>query len=80
MLILVFWLFLETQRAVKRERKLYGKVQHTLRAERCTYAIVSFFFALSYIGRYTINICDGDEYEIRVYSKKVSKITFLVKV
>ena len=80
MLILVFWLFLEIQRAKNREKKLYGRVKRTLRAERCTYAIVSFFFALSYIGRFTMNICDSDEYEIQVYSKKVRQFTFLEKV
>ena len=31
---------------------------HTLRRERCTYAIISIFFGLSYIGRYVMNVCD----------------------
>ena len=56
MLLLVAWLFVETQRAVNREMRLYGKVQHTLRSERCTYAIISFFFALSYIGRFYLDV------------------------
>ena len=57
MLLLVMWLFVETQRAVERERRarLDGRVTPTLRRERCTYAIVSFIFALSYIGRYYMN-------------------------
>ena len=57
MTLLVIWLFVETQRAVNRERKarLDGQVTHTLRRERCTYAIISIFFGLSYIGRYMVN-------------------------
>ena len=57
MTLLVFWLFVETQRSVERERQasLDGKISNDLRRERCTYAIVSSFFALSYIGRYVAN-------------------------
>ena len=55
MLLLVVWLFVETQRAVNRERRARGKVMHTMRRERCTYAIISIFFALSYIGRFILN-------------------------
>ena len=57
MLSLVIWLFVETQRAVNRERKARkdGKVTHSLRRERCIYAIVSMFFSLSYLGRFLLN-------------------------
>ena len=57
MLLLVVWLFVETQRAVKREMRQFGKVQYNLRKERCIYAVISFFFALSYIGRFYVNVC-----------------------
>ena len=56
MLLLVTWLFIETQRAVRREIKLFGKVRHTLRRERCTYAVITTFFALSYVGRFLLNV------------------------
>ena len=56
MILLVIWLFVETQRAVNREKRSSGKVQHTLWRERCTYAIISFIFALSYLGRYGIDV------------------------
>ena len=64
MFSLVIWLFVETKRAVNRERKTRrdGRVTHTLTRERCTYAIISIFFGLSYIGRFVINEyekCDG---------------------
>ena len=57
MLLLVAWLFIETYRVVARERQARqgGFVTHTLHKERCTYTIVSVFFALSYIGRYINN-------------------------
>lgn len=57
MTLLVSWLFVETQRTVERERQasLDGKIGNDLRRERCTYAIVTSFFALSYIGRFVTN-------------------------
>ena len=57
MILLVVWLFIETQRAVNRERRAsdVGGVTPSLRRERCTYAIISIFFGLSYIGRYILN-------------------------
>ena len=55
MILLVIWLFVETQRAVNRERRSRGRVQWSLRRERCTYAIITFFFALFYCGRFIIN-------------------------
>ena len=58
MVLLVTWLFIETFRAVSRERRARqdGKVTHSLRRERCTYAIITFFFGLSYIGRFVQNV------------------------
>ena len=55
MIFLVIWLFFETQRAVDKDMQMYGKVQHTLKRERCTYAVITTFFALSYIGRFYLN-------------------------
>ena len=57
MILLVVWLFVETKRAVDRERNARqdGKVTHTLMRERCTYATISTFFGLSYIGRFVLN-------------------------
>ena len=55
MISLVIWLFIEVQKAVNREMRLHGKVQHSLRRERCTYAIITTFFALSYIARFYFN-------------------------
>ena len=57
MVLLVVWLFVETKRAVDRERRSRqdGKVTHTLVRERCTYAIISTLFGLSYIGRFVLN-------------------------
>ena len=57
MVLLVLWLFIETRGAVNRETSARqdGKVTHTLRRERCTYAIITTFFGLSYIGRYYVN-------------------------
>ena len=55
MVLLVVWLFVETQRAVNREMQLNGRVMHTLRRERCTYALISTFFGLSYVGRFALN-------------------------
>ena len=57
MVLLVTWLFIETKRAVNRERRARqdGQVTYTLRRERCTYAFVSFLFGVSYIGRYFYN-------------------------
>ena len=57
MILLVIWLFVETQRAINRERRmrLDGKVAHSLTRERCTYAIVSTLFGLSYVGRFIDN-------------------------
>ena len=58
MTLLVIWLFVEIQRAVRKEMRQYGTVKHDLKSERCTYAFISFFFALSYIGRFIINEFD----------------------
>ena len=58
MTLLVVWLFVETYRVVARERKAWqggGSSSHSLHKERCTYAFVSTFFALSYIGRFITN-------------------------
>ena len=58
MLLLVTWLFVVTQRAVKLERQTIGVAGQTLWKERCTYAVITTFFALSYIGRFIINEYD----------------------
>ena len=60
MSLLVIWLFVEAKKAVNRERRasVDGRVTQTLRRERCTYAIITVFFGLSYIGR-TIDIENG---------------------
>ena len=56
MVILVIWLFIETQRAVDRERRTNGKASHNnLRKERCIYALITIFFGLSYVGRFVLN-------------------------
>ena len=56
MISLVVWLFVETQRAVNREREArQGVVTHTLWRERFTYALISAIFGLSYIGRIVVN-------------------------
>ena len=57
MILLVAWLFVETQRAVNRERQARqdGKVSNAFWRERCTYAFISLIFALSYIGRFILN-------------------------
>ena len=59
MISLVIWLLVETERAVKREMRLYRKVMHTLKDEKRTYACITAVFALSYFGRSYIN---GYEY------------------
>ena len=56
MLALVVWLFVETQGAVNRDIKRDGKARHKLVVERRNYAIVTTFFALSYLGRCFINV------------------------
>ena len=58
MLLLVIWLFIETREAVKREKfaRQDGLVKHTLRRERCIYAIIIALFGLSYMGRYIFNV------------------------
>ena len=71
MLLLVVWLYVETQRAVNREMRQAGKVQYNLRKERCTYAIISFFFAISYIGRFVYNVfvdCGGAGQKLPLYA------------
>ena len=57
MAILETWLLAETYRVVARERQARqgGFVTHALHKERCTYAVISTFFALSYIGRFILN-------------------------
>ena len=57
MTLLVAWLFIETYRVVAREKRAAqgGFVSQNLHKERCTYAIISTFFALSYIGRFIYN-------------------------
>ena len=67
MALLVAWLFVETYRVVARERRARqgGFVTHTLHKERCTYATISAFFALSYIWRWIFNKyfygCDANQ-------------------
>ena len=58
MSLLVAWLFVETHRVVVRERKAKqgGFATQTLHKERCTYAVVSTFFALSYVVRLVFNV------------------------
>ena len=56
MLLLVAWLFYETQSAVSREMRLCGRVQNNYRKEMRVYAIVSIFFGLSYVVRYAVNV------------------------
>ena len=55
MVLLVTWLFIETQRAVNRETKEYGNVMHKLKRERCTYALISTIFGVSYLGRFYLD-------------------------
>ena len=57
MALLVAWLFIETFRLVARERRAVqaGFASQNLHKERCTYAIISTFFTLSYIGRFVYN-------------------------
>ena len=50
--------------------QMYGKVQHTLKRERCTYAVITIFFALSYIGRFLLNT--------RIYDCGVEHVSFTV--
>ena len=54
MVLLVIWLFIETREAVNREKlaRQDGTVTHTLKRERYTYAVITTFFGLSYIGRH----------------------------
>lgn len=39
----------------ERQARQDDKVPHTLRKERCIYAVISIFFALSYVGRFVLN-------------------------
>ena len=59
MCLLVAWLFVETYRIKAREKNKLtaqdGSVTNSLHKERCTYAIISSFFALSYVGRFILN-------------------------
>ena len=73
MTLLVAWLLLETNRAVRREKRLYGKVMHTLRTEQCTYGIISVFFGVSYFGRFYLN-----EYEACSQSFKSTFVLYMV--
>ena len=54
MVLLVIWLFIEARGAVNREKlaRQDGTVTHTLKRERYTYAVITTFFGLSYIGRH----------------------------
>ena len=75
MILLVIWLFVETKRAVIRERRARqdGKVTHNLRRERCTYAIISVVFGLSYIGRFFFNEYDScDEIVGTIFESKMT--------
>ena len=69
MVLLVIWLFVETSSAVKREKfaRQDGRVTHTLRRERCTYAIVVTLFSLSYLGRYIFNVYLECDFEWKHY-------------
>ena len=69
MILLVAWLFIETYRVVARERRAQGGfVTHTLHKERSTYAVISTFFALSYVVRYIFNeygiSCEADPWSM----------------
>ena len=77
MTILVLWLFVETKRAVDRERQARqdGRVTNTLRKERCTYAIVSIIFGLSYIGRVGLNEYESCESYIPEYGYQMVQVT-----
>ena len=50
---------------MNRERRAcdVGGVTPSLRRERCTYAIISIFFGLSYIGRFFLNKYGSNNYE-----------------
>ena len=77
MTILVIWLFFETKRAVDRERRAShdGRVTNTLRKERCTYAIVSILFALSYVGRVGLNEYEACSSYINEYGYEMAQVT-----
>ena len=81
MTLLVIWLFVETQRAVNRELRSRGRVQHRLRRERCTYAIITFFFALAYSGRFIIDnrmVC-ADGYRSFFFIEMVACSVYLIE-
>ena len=69
MISLVIWLFVETQRYIIRERQARqdGRVvTHSLRRELCSYAIITVFFALSYIDRFFYNIFLVDGHTVSI--------------
>ena len=72
MISLVVWLFFETHLAVKRECLA---VKHAKWRERCTYAVFSTFFALSYVGRFFIN--DFDSCGVKIGSSFAQEMTFV---
>ena len=53
--MLVVWLFVETRRLVERDKEANGRALNKFVGQRRTYAIVTTFFALSYLGRCFIN-------------------------
>ena len=79
MIFLVIWLFVETKRAVNREMQQNGIVRHTLRRERCTYAIISTFFILYYSGRFFVNdldTCRNFEFVDSFYTREMILFIF----
>ena len=77
MLSLVIWLFIEVQRAVKRELLQLGYVRHRMRKERCTYAIVSFVFALSYVVRFYFDVFTACR-DSSIFQKYVTSISVVL--
>ena len=59
MTLLVTWLFVETQRSSPYERRFRRRClqfrSHSVGEQLCLIATVTFFFAISYIGRLTLN-------------------------
>ena len=79
MIFLVIWLFVETKRAVNREMQQNGIVRHSLRRERCTYAIISTFFVLYYSGRFFVNdldTCENFEFVDSFYAREMILFVF----
>ena len=56
MLALVIWLLVEMRRVTDRENGQSGAGRDILWNERCTYVWITIFFALSYIGRFMVDV------------------------